>query len=297
MPTRGVGVTDTASASNIVEVNVLEHGSIDLTTTTTADPGAAGTTLAIVSAADFPSSGSYKIRVENEIMLVTAGQGTTSWTVTRGLDNTSAVAHTTGVTVAFIVATQYVIPMAPRVTQYKGMVTTFRTPGRAATAQNLFSIFNASTKALVAVRRMSLQVDQTVVRLTVAPSINVARQTVVATNGTALTPVPFDSTSTLDANVTVRGDASANGTGSTTTLTSTPAATKAWTQYPMRENTLVGQTLYPDDPLIPALCADDPIILRASEGLLVHIIAAATTDNPATAFYQINCMFEVYTEL
>jgi hypothetical protein len=50
------------------------------------------TTVTVASAAGFPTS-SFKIRVDDETMLVTAGFGTTTWTVTRGADGTTAASH------------------------------------------------------------------------------------------------------------------------------------------------------------------------------------------------------------
>ena len=52
-------------------------------------------TLGVTDGADFPpaENGSYRIRVDDEIMLVTAGHQTTSWTVTRAYDATSATTH------------------------------------------------------------------------------------------------------------------------------------------------------------------------------------------------------------
>lgn len=72
------------------------------TTATTADPGSGGLTLAVASAEGFPTTNGYKILVDSEIMLVTAGAGTLSWTVTRAQDGTTAAAHTTGAAVAEI---------------------------------------------------------------------------------------------------------------------------------------------------------------------------------------------------
>jgi hypothetical protein len=44
-------------------------------------------------------SGEFRIRIDNEIMLVTAGQSTTTWTVERGMEGTTAAAHSNGATV------------------------------------------------------------------------------------------------------------------------------------------------------------------------------------------------------
>ncbi len=51
------------------------------------------TTITVTSASGFPLEGEFRIQLENELLLVTAGWGTTSWTVTRGLDGTSGASH------------------------------------------------------------------------------------------------------------------------------------------------------------------------------------------------------------
>jgi hypothetical protein len=59
----------------------------------------AQTTITVASASGFPTSGNYSIQVDNELMTVTGGQGTTTWTVTRGAGGTSAAAHSSGAAV------------------------------------------------------------------------------------------------------------------------------------------------------------------------------------------------------
>lgn len=59
------------------------------------------TSLVVASASAFPSSGNFRILVESEIMLVTGVSGTT-FTVSRGQENTTAVGHNTGVSVTHI---------------------------------------------------------------------------------------------------------------------------------------------------------------------------------------------------
>ncbi len=51
------------------------------------------TTITVTSADDFPGAGNYRVRIGSEILEVTAGQGTTSWTVTRGADSSTATSH------------------------------------------------------------------------------------------------------------------------------------------------------------------------------------------------------------
>jgi hypothetical protein len=60
----------------------------------------AQTTISVASASGFPTSGTYVVRIDDEDMTVTGGQGTTTWTVTRGVNLTTAAAHVTAQTVA-----------------------------------------------------------------------------------------------------------------------------------------------------------------------------------------------------
>jgi FtsP/CotA-like multicopper oxidase with cupredoxin domain len=62
-------------------------------TTMTAARTAGQTNLAVASASGFPTSGSFYVRVQNEVMQVTAGQGTTTWTVARAQLGTAAASH------------------------------------------------------------------------------------------------------------------------------------------------------------------------------------------------------------
>lgn len=58
--------------------------------------------LVVTSASLFPSVGQFRIRIDNEIMIVTAVAGTT-FTVTRGAEGTSAASHSDGATIRHIV--------------------------------------------------------------------------------------------------------------------------------------------------------------------------------------------------
>ncbi|MFL6033814.1 MAG: FG-GAP-like repeat-containing protein, partial [Gaiellaceae bacterium] len=80
----------------------IHIGGDSASTTTTADVDDSATTLAVTSADGFPTTAPFKIRVDDEIMLVTGGEGTMSWTVTRGVDGTDAAAHTSGAAVAIV---------------------------------------------------------------------------------------------------------------------------------------------------------------------------------------------------
>jgi hypothetical protein len=57
------------------------------------------TSLIVTSSSGFPTSGNYVITIDSEQLLVTGGQGTTTWTVVRGFNGTSAATHANGATV------------------------------------------------------------------------------------------------------------------------------------------------------------------------------------------------------
>jgi hypothetical protein len=66
--------------------------------TTLANAITAGqTTLTVASATGFPTS-AFTLRVDDEYMAVAAGFGTTTWTVTRGVNGSAAAAHVTAQT-------------------------------------------------------------------------------------------------------------------------------------------------------------------------------------------------------
>ncbi len=65
---------------------------------------AAQTTVTVASSTGFPTS-QFKIRVDDEVMTVTGGYGTTTWTVTRGVNGTAAAAHASSQTVIWDDAT------------------------------------------------------------------------------------------------------------------------------------------------------------------------------------------------
>src|SRR3954469_23791260 len=148
MPGRPVGVADASNADNIAEIDVVERASPDIRTTSTSDPGAAGTTLGAALRDRFPQAGNFKIRVENEVMKVTAGQGTGAgtFTVARGQDGTTAVAHAIGSTISYVVGVQRVSPIDERQILYIGRASTWKTLGRAGTVgQKIFALHNSAT--------------------------------------------------------------------------------------------------------------------------------------------------------
>jgi hypothetical protein len=61
----------------------------------------ASTALPVTTAAGFPTSGNYTIKVDSEQMTVTGGQGTTLWTVTRAQGGTAAATHNNAAAVSW----------------------------------------------------------------------------------------------------------------------------------------------------------------------------------------------------
>lgn len=60
--------------------------------------------LVVRDALDFPSSGTFKVWIDAEAITISAGAGTTSWTVARGSDGTTAASHLDGTAVYLIPA-------------------------------------------------------------------------------------------------------------------------------------------------------------------------------------------------
>jgi hypothetical protein len=309
MPARPVGVADTAIAAAVADIDVMERASPDIFTTTTADPGSGGTTLAVTLRDRFPQAGQFKIKVEKEIMYVTAGWGTGagSFTVTRGQDGTTAVAHAIGVRVSYVTAVQRVEPViAGKEYSFLGRASGFRTPGRAGTAgQKIFAIHNATgSPVLVDVDKILVDFITTVaigkVGTIIPPIVRIWKFTAVPTNGTALAKLAEDSALSSNASVTVWGDASADGTGSTTTLTVTLPAGTFVTEC-VAPNRVFGTTgtgtnpwmedagrmiFFPDD--------DEFITLRPLEGIAVFLDYTVATANPTTDFWLVSARWKEY---
>ncbi len=69
-------------------------------TTLSGAMNASQTTLSVASPSGFPST-AFRIRIDDEVMNVTGGYGTNTWTVTRGANGTTAASHVTSQTVTW----------------------------------------------------------------------------------------------------------------------------------------------------------------------------------------------------
>jgi len=65
-------------------------------TTLSTDMSSSITSISVSSAGGFPSVGNYRIMINTEILLVTGGQGTTTWTVSRAQESTTAQSNNAG---------------------------------------------------------------------------------------------------------------------------------------------------------------------------------------------------------
>lgn len=90
------GDSFTLDTAGLLETCVISSGagaSSTWTTLSAAITSTSATSITVASATGFPTSGQYMIRIDDEHLLVTAGAGTTTWTVTRGQDGTAAATH------------------------------------------------------------------------------------------------------------------------------------------------------------------------------------------------------------
>jgi hypothetical protein len=192
---------------------------------------------------------------------------------------------------------QFVIPTKDRITTFWGRANTFLTPGRAAIAQKILALHNAtSSTVIVSVNRLRVDVLNTAVKAVgvVPPIIRCHKFTAVPTGGTVLSKVSLDSALSSNSSVTAWGDASVDGTSSGTALTITvPAGSNVSQLWAPRVFTAVGY-----EPIDSGLFmeGDSDITLRALEGVCVFLDqATVTTGNPTTDRWLATVDWEEYT--
>lgn len=86
------------------------------------------TTITVLSANGFPTTGQYRIIIDSELMLVTGGQGTTTWTVTRNIEGSAAATHANGAPVTHIITAGGLSNMGPSGT-FSAVAANFNTGG------------------------------------------------------------------------------------------------------------------------------------------------------------------------
>jgi len=195
---------------------------------------------------------------------------------------------------------QAVWPVEDKIVSYQGRTTTFVTPGRAAIAQKVFAIHNATgSTVLASVDRITVDLLTTVAKLATVlpPLIRMHRFTVLPTGGTALAKATLDTAGATNAAVTLWGDSSADnagaGTSSATTLTVTALVPPLSQKYAPRMFTVAG---YEPTDTAPFFHGEPDVTLRPLEGLCVFLdMATVTTGNPATDKWVVSCDWTEYT--
>lgn len=95
-----VGTLTSGSNQTITETFLSDSASKPAATTLASAISTTGaTSMTVASASGFPGSGNYNIQIDSEVLTVTAGQGTTTWTVTRGVNGSTAATHTSSTVV------------------------------------------------------------------------------------------------------------------------------------------------------------------------------------------------------
>lgn len=193
---------------------------------------------------------------------------------------------------------QYVVPVEDRIVTFKGRSSTFRITGRAATTQNLLSIFNADSTTKVCVNRVMIDTYSTSVKAVTVPAAiaRVSRISANPTTGFVQTKTGLDTALSSNANVTVRGDAQADNTNATTalavTLTGTPLTQEAVPR--LLQATAVGWGVEIADRM-EFFAGSSDVILNANEGLALHLNAAAATAIAAGDFFVATIDWTEYT--
>jgi Multicopper oxidase len=101
------GVLKSGTVANLSADDNKYYAVNPRTTTRTSATTISQTSVGIASAAGFPTTGNFYVRIDNEVLLVTGGQGTTTWTVARGQLGTTAATHANGATVTALATDWY----------------------------------------------------------------------------------------------------------------------------------------------------------------------------------------------
>lgn len=149
--------------------------------------------------------------------------------------------------------------------------------GNDATTQNLLTIENQiGSRVDVIVRGLTVQMDPITALTSVMPQVKVSRATSIS-GGVKLDKAKFSTTQTSDPFVIIR---SALAEGSPITAT---AGTTIWQEFVTRLHTAVEQVITDHGIVLPTLIRDTgkEFKLKPGEFLLVQVVGAAVTSNPA----------------
>ena len=94
--------TSTVSLNGAAALDNIDTTPFPLTTLSAAIATTGATSMTVTSAAQFPAAGNYDVLIDTEIVTITAGQGTGTWTITRGARGTTAATHANGANVKWL---------------------------------------------------------------------------------------------------------------------------------------------------------------------------------------------------
>lgn len=87
------------------------------TTLTAAIASAGALNVAVTSATGFPSTPEYRIRIDDELIIVTSGAGTLTWGVVRGAESTTAATHANGARVYHVLSAGSLVNLPVAITR------------------------------------------------------------------------------------------------------------------------------------------------------------------------------------
>jgi hypothetical protein len=167
---------------------------------------------------------------------------------------------------------------------FRGRAATYRMPGRAGTAaRRLLALWNAvGSGKVVHINQIAIDTISTAAYAVtvIPPVIRVHRITAIPTNGTALTKNAKDTNGTSNVNISLFGDASADGTNSTTALAATTTAgAHLFQEYMPRLITAAGYEMFDKAEVLDG----KDVIVRAGEGIVLsYDNITLATQEPAT---------------
>lgn len=95
----GLDNTDVDAADATYASDSAYRADTSPSTTLTAGMTVDQTSITVASASGFPTVAPYLVQIDSELVLVNAGAGTTTWTVKRGQNGTTAATHAAAATV------------------------------------------------------------------------------------------------------------------------------------------------------------------------------------------------------
>lgn len=185
-----------------------------------------------------------------------------------------------------------------RVRTFRGTGSTFRTPGNAATPQNIWSIENAAAAGsglVVSLRDLFIMSAQVTANATMPPWLTLFRTTTLPTGGITFTKVSKDTRDAAsNAGVVIRQTVSADG-GAATAITAAFVAPRLATRIASQLYTAVGvYQSEPQDMLVGI--PDDELLLQPGQAYVLSVNTAAAADNIAGRSFWVDFGWTEFSE-